>query len=102
MHEQICKNTVCDLALSVPSGLGVDVGAGSHRGRVAAEVYKCVMVFFQQLDCEVVELSVQMGHIYLLAKAPPKLSITELMGVLKGRSAIRMFSAFPFLHKKPY
>jgi len=24
------------------------------------------------------------------------------MGVLKGRSAIRVFSAFPFLRKKPY
>ena len=60
------------------------------------------MVFCQQLDCEVVELNVQTDHIHLLVKVPPKLSISKLMGVLKGRSAMRVFSAFPFLSKKPY
>ena len=72
------------------------------QGPVGKEIYKCLMVFCQQLDCEVVELNVQMDHIHLLVKVPPKLSVSELMGVLKGRSAIRVFSAFPFLRKKPY
>jgi putative transposase len=33
---------------------------------------------------------------------PPKLSISELMGALNGRTAIRLFTAFPSLRKKPY
>jgi hypothetical protein len=60
------------------------------------------MVFCQQLGCEVVELNVQADHVHLLVKVPPKLSISGLMGVLKGRTAIRLFSAFPFMRKKPY
>jgi putative transposase len=43
-----------------------------------------------------------LAHIHLLVEVPPKVSISELMGVLKGRTAIRMFNEFPFLRKKPY
>ena len=72
------------------------------QGPVGKEVHKCVMVFSQQLGCEVVELNVQADHVHLLVKVPPKLSISELMGVLKGRTAIRLFSVFPYIRKKPY
>jgi len=40
--------------------------------------------------------------VHLLVKVPPRLSISELMGVLKGRTAIRLFNVFPSLRKKPY
>ena len=33
---------------------------------------------------------------------PPKVSISELMGTLKGRTAIRVFKKFPYLKNKPY
>ena len=36
-----------------------------------------------------------------MVKVPPKLSISEWMGVLKGRTAIRLFNEFPTLRKKP-
>ena len=58
------------------------------------------MIFSQQLGCEVVELNVQADHVHLLVKVPPKLS--GLMGILKGRTAIRLFSVFPFLKKRLY
>jgi putative transposase len=60
------------------------------------------MVFCQQLGCEVVELNVQIDHVHLLVNMPPKLSISALMGVLKGRTAIRLFNVFPHMRKKPY
>ena len=66
------------------------------QGPVGQEAYKCVMTFCQQLGCEVVELNVQIDHIHLLVKVPPRQSIADLMGVLKGRTAIRLFNAFPF------
>ena len=72
------------------------------QGPIGKEVQKCVMVFCQQLGCEIVELSIQVDHVHLLLKVPPKLSISELMGVLKGRTAIRLFNEFPTLRKKPY
>lgn len=61
-----------------------------------------MIIFSQQLGCEVVELNVQADHEHLLVKAPPKLSVSGLMGILKGRTAIRLFSVFPFLKKRPY
>jgi putative transposase len=60
-----------------------------------------VMVFCQQLGCEVVELNVQVDPVHLLVKVPPKVSISTLMGVLKGRTAIRLFTAFAVMRKKP-
>ena len=60
------------------------------------------MTFCGQLGCEIVELNVQIDHVHLLVKVPPKLAISELMGVLKGRTAIRLFTTFPSLRKKPY
>ena len=33
---------------------------------------------------------------------PPKVSISELLGTLKGRTAIRGFKKFPHLKNKPY
>ena len=60
------------------------------------------MTFCQQLGCEIVEINVLVDHVHLLLKVPPKLSISGLMGVLKGRTAIRLFDVFPSLRKKPY
>ena len=39
---------------------------------------------------------------YLLVMIPPKVSISDLAGILKGRTAIRIFKQFPHLKKKPY
>ncbi len=52
--------------------------------------------------CEVVELSVQADHIHLVISIPPKVSVWELMGTLKGKLAIKLFQSYPQLKKKPY
>jgi len=36
------------------------------------------------------------------AKVPPKISISDYMGIVKGRTAIRVFNRFRNLKKKPY
>ena len=69
---------------------------------VAQEVYNCIQVFAGHKRCEIVELNVQQDHIHLLIMVPPKLSISDLMGILKGRTAIRVFKKFPYLKRKPY
>jgi len=52
--------------------------------------------------CEVLELNVQEDHIHLLVSVPPKVSISMLMGVLKGKLAIKLFKSYPKMRKKPY
>lgn len=71
-------------------------------GRIAAEVEKCIHAFSEQQGVELVELNVQCAHVHLLAMVPPKISISNFVGTLKGRTAIRLFNQFRDLQEKPY
>ena len=71
-------------------------------GQVKIEVEKCIRLFSDQLQCHTVELSIQKDHVHLITMMPPKVSISKLMGVLKGRTAIRVFKQFPHLKNRPY
>ena len=44
----------------------------------------------------------QEDHVHLLVSVPPKLSISQLMGTLKGKIAIKRFKSYPQLKRKPY
>ena len=71
-------------------------------GPLNKEVHNCVNIFADQLGCEIVDLNIKADHIHLIINVPPKVSISQLMGTLKGRTAIRVFKQFPYLKKKPY
>ncbi len=72
------------------------------QGAVALEANKCIRSFSEWLKCEVKELNVQSDHVHLIVQVPPKVSISDFMGTVKGRTAIRVFKQFPHLKKKPY
>jgi len=72
------------------------------EGEIGLEVRTCLNVFCEQSGCEVVEMNVQKEHVHLIAMVPPKLSISDLMGRLKGRSAIRVLKRFAYLRQKRY
>jgi len=72
------------------------------EGDVALEVGSCISAFSEQKDCEVVELNVRRDHVHLVVMVPPKVSISEFMGIVKGRTAIRVLNKFQTLKKKPY
>lgn len=71
-------------------------------GEIGMEVQTCVNVFCEQSTSEVVELNVQKDHVHLIAMVPPKVSISDLMGRLKGRSAIRVLKRFSYLRQRRY
>ena len=71
-------------------------------GKVKSELSKTYQVYSGRLGCEIVELNIQAEHVHLLLQVPPKRSILELMGYLKGKTAIQIFRQFPELKKKPY
>ncbi len=43
---------------------------------------------------EILEGNVQIDHIRLVLSFPPKYSISEVVGFLKGKSAIKMFETY--------
>lgn len=71
-------------------------------GAVAMEVNRCIRAFSEQQGCEIIELNIQVDHVHLLAMIPPKVSISDYVGTVKGRSAIRVFNKFRKLKDKPY
>jgi putative transposase len=52
--------------------------------------------------CEVMELNVQREHVHLVVMIPPKVSVSNLVGRLKGQTSMKLFNQFRQLRKKPY
>ena len=69
---------------------------------IGVEAYNCIQSFCSRLGCEVIELNVQPDHVHLLVRVPPKVSISKLVGTIKGRTAIRVFKKYPHLKQRPY
>lgn len=51
---------------------------------------------------EILELNVQEDHVHRVVVIPPRLSVSDLMGTLKGKTVIGLFKNMPNLKKKPY
>jgi putative transposase len=71
-------------------------------GQVATETERCIRTFCEQQHSEIVEINVQVDHVHLLTMVPPKISLSNFVGILKGRTAIRIFNKFKYLKRKPY
>ena len=72
------------------------------EGRVGVEVQNCIRSFSHQKSCEIIELNVRVDHVHVLAMVPPKIAISDYVGMIKGRTAIRVFNKFRALKDKPY
>ena len=51
-----------------------------------------MMCEWKALEVEV--LNVQKDHVHMILEIPPKYSVSEVMGMLKGKTAIKMFQNF--------
>ena len=71
-------------------------------GRVSEEVGRCIRAFTERQGAEVIELNIQLDHVHLLTMVPPKVSVSNFVGTVKGRTAIRVFNKFRELKRRPY
>ena len=69
---------------------------------VADAVEDGIKAICEWKEVEVMELSVQPDHVHLVCSILPKLSVSEFMGILKGKTAIMLFKSYTSLRKKPY
>jgi len=53
-------------------------------------------------DVIIEEMNIQKDHIHMVISMPPKISISEFMGFLKGKLAIKLFKSYPWMKKKTY
>jgi len=72
------------------------------NGKIRESVESGIRAVCGYKGCEVVELNVQHDHVHLIALVPPKVSISDVMGRVKGQTSTRLFKQFSELRKKPY
>jgi putative transposase len=61
-----------------------------------------IKLLCQWKNVEILELNVQIDHVHIIVSIEPKLSLSNFMGILKGKLAIKIFKSFAGLKKKPY
>ena len=71
-------------------------------GQVKVLVEQDIQMLCEWKGAEVVEMNVQPDHVHLVVSIPPKVSVSEFMGTMKGKLAIKLFKSYPGLKKKPY
>ena len=71
-------------------------------GEVKALVENDIRMLCEWKGVEILELNVQIDHVHVICSVPPKVAISELMGTLTGKLAIKLFKTYPKLKQKPY
>ena len=61
-----------------------------------------IRLICQWKDVEIDELNIRNDHFHMIASIPPPLALSDFMGILKGKTAIKLFKSYPNLKKKPY
>ncbi len=64
---------------------------------VTQQIYR---LSHQKDDVEIIEVNVQSDHVHLVASIPPKYAVSQFMGFLKGKLALRLFDQYPIFRKK--
>ena len=71
------------------------------KEEIGESVKQQIYQLCQQKDLvEVMELNVQPDHVHLIVSIPPKYAVSEFMGYLKGKLAIKLFRRYEHLGRR--
>jgi len=71
-------------------------------GQVKTDVREILKTLCGYKKVEIIEGAVCADHVHLCLSIPPKQSVSEFMGYLKGKSALMIFDKHPQMGKKFY
>ena len=69
-------------------------------GRLREDVREVITILCKYKDVEIVDGAVCSDYLHLCMCIPPKLSVSQFMGYLKGKSALMIFDKHPELGSK--
>ncbi len=72
------------------------------KGGVGKYIEETIRSLCEWKSIDILELNVREDHVHAVVSIPPKHSISEVMGILKGKTAIKVFKSYPALKRKPY
>ena len=71
------------------------------KDEIRESVKREISSLLRQKDAvEIIEMNVQAEHVHLVLWIPPKYAISDVMGYLKGKLALRMFQRYEKLGKR--
>ena len=60
-------------------------------GKLRADIGKILRILCERKGIEIIEAECCPDHVHMLVKIPPKYSIAQIMGYLKGKSSLMIF-----------
>ncbi|MDO5650276.1 MAG: IS200/IS605 family transposase [Gallicola sp.] len=69
-------------------------------GRLRADICKILRDLCDRKVIEIIEAECCVDHIHMLIRIPPKYSVSEIMGYLKGKSSLMIFDRHAHLKYK--
>lgn len=69
-------------------------------GKIRAEIGKILRKLCEYKGIEILEAEACLDHIHMLIVIPPKYSVSQIMGYLKGKSSLMIFDKFANLKYK--
>ena len=69
-------------------------------GKIKADIGKMLRKLCEYKQIEILEVEACKDHIHMLISVPPKYSISQIMGYLKGKSSLMIFEKYANLKYK--
>ena len=69
-------------------------------GKIRVEIGKILRLLCQRKDIEIIEAECCKDHFHMLVRIPPKYSVSQIVGYLKGKSSLMIFDKFANLKYK--
>ena len=60
-------------------------------GQIKADIGRILRLLCERKGVEIIEANACLDHIHMLVSIPPKLSVAQFMGYLKGKSSLMIF-----------
>jgi putative transposase len=70
------------------------------HGKLGQKIRDFVRRVSEWKGAEIIEGHVSKDHVHFVLSIPPKYAVSEVIGTIKGRTAIRLFKDVPELRKK--
>jgi putative transposase len=72
------------------------------QGDIAEFAEKKIRAICEWKRVEILEMTIMPDHVHMVVIIPPKIAVAELMGIMKGKTAIAVLQQTKRLRTKPY
>ena len=70
------------------------------RDKVGRSAREVIRELFDRRGVELLEGSIRPDHVHMVVEIPPKCSVSEVVGYVKGKSAVKLFDMHPGIRQR--